>query len=179
MDILTIVGLVLRWAHILAATTLMGGAIFQRFALLPAAAELPVEAHEQLRTALRGRWSRLVMMSAGLLVLSGIVNFVLLVANFDLDKTQAAGRMYHMLFGIKFLIALIVLYIASLLAGRSAAADRARQNARAWLTLNLILATLVLCLGGMLRQAGRSPKADSARSSATSQLETHSVQTAG
>lgn len=180
MDILMIVGLVLRWAHILAAVTLMGGAIFQRFALLPAAAELPAEAHEQLRAALRGRWSRLVMMSAGLLVLSGLVNFGLLVANYDLDKSQFAGRLYHMLFGIKFLIALVVLYIASLLAGRSAAAERARQNARAWLTLNLILATLVVCLGGLLRQAGRSPKADApATSNSTSQIDYRAASTAG
>ena len=60
-------GLVLRWIHILAAIALMGGAVFQRFALMPAAAELPEEAHEQLRQSLRGRWSKLVMMTAGLL----------------------------------------------------------------------------------------------------------------
>lgn len=158
MESVMLLGLVLRWIHILAAIALMGGAIFQRFALLPAAATLPDDAHQKLRAELRGRWAKLVMMAAGLLVVSGFVNFGLLVVNYNLDKSELPGRLYHMVFGVKFLLALVVLYIASLLAGRSALAERARQNARGWLTLNLVLATLVVGLGGVLRQAGRSPK---------------------
>jgi hypothetical protein len=75
-----------------------------------------------------------------------------------------------MLFGIKFLLALVVLYIASLLAGRSAAAERARQNAKTLLTVNLALATIVVCLGGYMRTIDRTPKgtapANAAESSA-------------
>ncbi len=160
MDNVMLIGLVLRWLHVLAAVALMGGAVFQRFVLLPAAAELPDEAHDRLRAAVRGRWSRIVMMSAGLLVASGLINFVLLVVSYQLDRSVLPGRLYHMVFGIKFLLALIVLYIASLLVGRSALAERARQNARTWLTLNLLLATLVVCLGGFLRQAPRSLKGE-------------------
>jgi len=172
MSGLMLAGLVLRWIHILAAIALMGGAVFQRFALMPAAAELPEEAHEQLRQALRGRWSKLVMMTAGLLLLSGLANFGLLVASYTLDKTELPGKLYHMLFGVKFLLALVVLYIASLLSGRSELAQKVRQNARTWLTLNLVLATLVVCLGGFLRQATRTPKSEGTRpvSNATSRL---------
>jgi len=158
MEFAILIGLALRWIHILSAITLMGGAVFQRFVLLPAAAALPDDTQQKLRAELRGRWSKLVMMTAGLLVVSGLVNFVLLVVNCNLDKTEWPGRLYHMMFGLKFLLALVVLYIASLLAGRSALAERARENARTWLTLNLVLATLVVCLGGVLRQAGRSSK---------------------
>jgi uncharacterized membrane protein len=164
MDGMELAGLALRWIHILAAITLMGGAIFQRFALMPAAAELDDAAHDRLKAAVRGRWSKLVMMSAGGLLLSGLVNIGLLIANYTLAKP------YHMLFGIKFLLALVVLYIASLLAGRSAAAERARQNAKTLLTVNLALATIVVCLGGYMRTIDRTPKgtapANAAESSA-------------
>ncbi|MFM7071540.1 MAG: hypothetical protein ACKO38_07075 [Planctomycetota bacterium] len=152
MDALDLAGWALRWVHILTAITLMGGAIFQRFALMPAAAELDDAAHERLKAAVRGHWSKMVMMSAGGLLLSGLVNVGILIANYTLAKP------YHMIFGIKFLLALVVLYIASLLAGRSAAAERARQNARNLLTVNLVLATIVVCLGGYLRIIDRTPK---------------------
>ena len=158
MSGLLLAGMALRWVHILAAIALMGGALFQRLALMPAAAELPDDAHEQLRSALRGRWSKVVMATAGLLLLSGLGSFGLLVANYTLDKSELPGKLYHMVFGIKFLLALAVFYIASLLAGRSELAQKVRQNARTWLTLNLVLATLVVCMGGFLRQAQRIPK---------------------
>jgi len=152
MDGMDWVGLVLRWVHILAAITLMGGAIFQRFALMPAAAELDDETHNRLKAAVRGRWSKLVMMSAAGMLLSGLINVGILIANYKLEKP------YHAVFGVKFLLALVVLYIASLLAGRSAAAERARQNAKTLLTVNLVLATIVICLGGYLRIIDRTPK---------------------
>ena len=152
MNGLELAGLALRWIHILAAITLMGGAIFQRFALMPAAAELDDAAHDRLKVAVRGHWSKLVMMSAGGLLLSGLVNIGILIASYTLAKP------YHMIFGVKFLLALVVLYIASLLAGRSAAAERARQNAKSLLTINLVLATIVVCLGGYLRMIDRTPK---------------------
>lgn len=155
---MVVLGMILRWMHILSAIALMGGAIFQRMVLLPAAELLPNEAHEKLKAAVRGRWSRVVMASAGLLLLSGLANFGILIVAYQLDKSTLVGGKYHMLFGIKFLLALVVLYIASMLAGRSSMAERARQNARFWLSLNLVLATAVVCLGGILRQADRTLK---------------------
>lgn len=150
--------LVLRWLHVLSAIAMMGGAIFMRMALVPAAATLADDAHEQLRTALRARWAPVVMAAAGLLLLSGLANFGLTVAKFQFDKEVLPGRLYHMLFGVKFLLALPVLHIATLLVGRSETAQKARKNAKFWLTLNLVLATLVVCLGGVMRFAPRSPK---------------------
>lgn len=150
--------LALRWMHILSAIALMGGAIFMRMALLPAAAELADDAHERLRQALRARWSPVVMAGAGLLLLSGFASFGIYVVSYAFDKTEPLGKFYHMLFGLKFLLALPVLYIATTLVGRSESAQRMRSNAKFWLTLNLILATLVVCVGGLLRFAPRDLK---------------------
>jgi hypothetical protein len=63
-----------------------------------------------------------------------------------------------MVFGIKFLLALAIFALASLLAGRTAAAEALRKNARMWLNLNILLAVLVVCLSGVLRTAARTPK---------------------
>ena len=40
-----VLDLLSRWTHVGAAIVLMGGAIFTRFVLMPAAAELPEEQH--------------------------------------------------------------------------------------------------------------------------------------
>ena len=156
------VELILRWTHILAAIALAGGTIFRRFALLPAMAELPADARHQLGASLRGRWSKVVMISSGLLLISGLVNFMLIVTRFDIPKAAFPGSLYHMLFGIKFLLALVVFVVAALLTGRTALADRLRQNEKFWLSFNMFLAIVLVCLGGLLKVAERQPKSVSA-----------------
>lgn len=158
--------LVLRWMHILSGITLMGGALFQRLALMPAAAGLPDDAHDQLREAVRGRWARVVMSMSGMLLVSGLSSYVITTINYQFDKSELPGRLYHMLFGIKFLLGLVVLYLAAALSGRSAAAQRMRANAAKWLTLNLMLATLVVLIGGFMRYAPRSVKQPAANAAA-------------
>lgn len=148
-----------RALHIIAAVTLMGGAIFHRFALLPAAQTLSPEAHDQLRGQLRPLWAKLVMMSISMLLVSGLTAFVNNVVVYQFDKTQTLGKLYHMLFGVKFMLALVVFFLASLLSGKSEAAEKVRANAKFWLNVNLTLATVIIVLGGMMRFADRAPKA--------------------
>lgn len=156
MDGMQIVSLLLRLAHLMAAATLIGGTIFQLYALLPAAEQLPEEPHRQLKAGVIKRWKIWVMVAITFLLVSGLVNYVLYVKEFKLPST------YHMLFGVKFLLALVIFFIASLLTGRSPLAEKARQNAKTFLTINLILAILVVGIGGMMRnqQFLRVPKAN-------------------
>ena len=63
-----------------------------------------------------------------------------------------------MVFGVKFLLALAIFAIASLLVGKTPAAEALRKNARLWLNLNIVLAVLVVCLSGVLRTAEKTPK---------------------
>jgi uncharacterized membrane protein len=136
------ISLVMRWMHVLAAIALMGGAIFMRFGLHPSLAALGEDQQKALKAAVRGRWSKWVMGASAFLLISGAVNFALFMTRYNLEKP------YHMVIGIKMLIALAVLFIAATLVGRSANAEKFREKAVMWLNINLLLATIVVCLGG-------------------------------
>ena len=152
------IDLALRWAHILGAVTLVGGAIFWRFALLEASKSIADTSRDEFARQLRSRWSKVVMGSSALLLVTGLVNFMLVLQRFEFDKSAFPGDKYHMLFGIKFLLSLAVFMLSALLAGRTGAAESLRRNERKWLTINVILAVIVVCLGGLLRAAARHPK---------------------
>lgn len=137
--------LAFRWAHILAAITGLGGAIFIRYALTPVLATLPDDQRRSLHEAIRSRWAKFVHLSIGLLLITGLYNFMVVIGPSNVPK------IYHMIFGIKFLLALGVFFTASILVGRSGAAQKARQNPRMWLLLNISLAVSIVCLSGYLR----------------------------
>lgn len=145
--------IIFRLMHIFAAITAVGGIFFMRLALLPAVSELPQEARGQLHTALRARWSKIVMACILFLLVSGITNFVLIVKNKEIELASY----YHALFGIKFLLAMAIFFISSLLSGRTAAADRFRQNVRFWLTVNMLLAIALVAISAVLRSS-QTPK---------------------
>lgn len=144
----------MRWAHILAAIVMMGGAFYMRFTLVPSLSVLSDESRSALMSAIRGRWARVVMLSSGLLLLSGLFN-VMVLTKFDFSS-----RLFHPLLGVKILLAMIVFFLASALSGRSRLAERLRENLSFWLSLNLLLAVVVVCLAGVLRLIDRTPKAE-------------------
>jgi uncharacterized membrane protein len=152
MDAQYALGLVFRWLHILAAITAVGGAVFARFVVLPALAPLPSQDRELLHAAMRARWSKIVAAAIAFLLVSGLYNFMMIAIQYRLP------RWYHPVFGVKFLAALAIFAIASLLAGKSPAAEALRRNAKMWLNLNIALAVLVVCLSGVLRSAEKIPK---------------------
>jgi uncharacterized membrane protein len=134
--------LVMRWMHVLAAIALMGGTIFMRFGLHPSLAALGEEQQKALKAAVRARWSKWVMGASGFLLVSGIVNIVLFSQRYKLDP------LYHPLIGVKMLLGLAIMFFASMLVGRTANAEKFREKAVMWLNINLLLATIVVCLGG-------------------------------
>ena len=147
-----LLNLVSRWAHILAAITAVGGTIFARFVVVPALDPLPPEQRASIHAAMRARWSKIVAGAIFFLLASGLYNFMVIV------QTYTLPRWYHPVFGVKFLLALAIFAIASLLSGRTPAADKLRQNLRFWLNLNIVLAVAVVCLSGVLRTADKVPK---------------------
>ena len=147
------IDVILRLMHIFAAITAVGGIFFMRLALLPAVDVLPDEASKQLHTAIRARWSKVVMACILFLLVSGMINFINIVK--AKDEIELAPY-YHALFGIKFVLAMAIFFISSLLSGRSAAADRFRKNTRYWLTINMLLAIVLITISGVLRSS-KSP----------------------
>ncbi|MBI1903770.1 MAG: hypothetical protein HYS13_21920 [Planctomycetia bacterium] len=141
--------ILLRWLHILSAVAAAGGTIFMRVALLPAVAVLPDEQRKELHEAVRRRWAMVVMAAILILLVSGLANF------FTINRGLPAElkMVYHVLFGVKFLLSLVVFFIASALVGRSPALAAIRKNARVWLTVNLMLVVAVICIAGVMRVA--------------------------
>lgn len=144
--------LVLRWVHIFSAIALFGGGLYTRFVLLPAVETLGDEPRREFLAAVRSRWSRIVMVTSGLLLISGLVNYVLLRPTISPD-----AKFYHPVLGVKMMLALIVFFLAAALAGRSALAEKLRKNLRFWLSVTLLLGAVVVALGGVAKFAERVP----------------------
>jgi uncharacterized membrane protein len=139
-------GILFRWLHIVPAIVAVGGTIFMRMALVPAAAGLPDAARPAFHEAVRSHWARWVHAAILFLLVSGFYNFFTLNARYKLPLPA-----YHILFSVKLLLALAIFAIASLLSGRTAVAQRMRQNAPTWLNLNIALAVLLICISGVMR----------------------------
>jgi uncharacterized membrane protein len=154
MDPLT---LLLRWAHVLAAIAALGGLLFARFALVPAAEELGSETADRLHAGVRRRWLPWVIGSITLLLASGLTNYILLIRRVkDAPELWGGDWMrqtgYHALFGVKFLLALIVFYLASGLVGRGASTQWIRDARKQWLTVAVGLGVGVVLISGWMRQ---------------------------
>ncbi|HWB13726.1 MAG TPA: hypothetical protein VG826_31160 [Pirellulales bacterium] len=152
--------IVLRWMHILAAITAVGGTIFMRAALVPSVVVLADDERKKLHEQVRSRWVKFVMAAILFLLASGLYN---VLRRFNAGIPADFKRLYHGLFAVKFLLALAIFFLASALTGRAAALARFRQNAKFWLSVNLTLAVIVVCISGVLRfiPAEKTPPAAS------------------
>jgi uncharacterized membrane protein len=93
----------LRWLHIASMTTLLGGIIFWRLVLAPAGADDTRGAFtERIAAAFRP----LVLVSITGLIASGLINYL---------TAPGHSKFYHMLFGIKLLLALHVFAVSILI----------------------------------------------------------------
>lgn len=153
MEEVNITLLLLRWVHILAAMGAVGGALFMRLALLPAAdAALDEEVHAKFREAVRGRWARVVHICIALLLITGGVNFVL----FALPPNMQAMP-YHPIFGVKLLAAFAVFFLVSILVGRGTGFPSIRGNRARALSILIGLGVLIVLLSGLLNQIRTRP----------------------
>ena len=142
---ISLLALAMRWMHMLAAIVAVGGSIFIRFVLMPVADKaLSDEEHARLREPLMRRWKMFVHLCILLFLVSGFYNF---------GVAFAAGPPweYHMLFGIKFLLAIAVFFLAVALTSRKAWSQPMRDKPRRWLALLVLLAVLTVMVGGVLK----------------------------
>jgi uncharacterized membrane protein len=144
----------LRFLHVGTAVVLVGGSVFLRFVLMPAAtAVLPEEVHAQLRARVIETWKKFVHGGIALLLLTGAINYtrsILLIR----ETADHRDPLYHGVMGVKILLALGIFFIASVLVGRSPKFEGMRQNARFWIGVNVALAAVIVLLSGFLRVRG-------------------------
>lgn len=140
--------LVMRWMHILAAITAVGGSIFLRFVLIPAAERaLEDSAHAKLREMVIGRWQKLVHLCILLFLVSGFYNYLVITRH-----DHAGQALYHALFGVKFLLALGVFALAVALTSLKPWSQALRAKAKTWLAVLIVLATGIVLISGTMKQ---------------------------
>lgn len=134
-----------RVAHTSCAATMLGGLIYLRFVLAPAAAE----ADDPTSVAFAGRrrtWAGCVAVCTALLLASGIYNLLLFTKTYP-----GLPKLYHPLFGVKFLLALGVMAIAALLAGKTNLAQKVQGSMKRWSGIAIKLALAIFVISAMLR----------------------------
>jgi hypothetical protein len=142
------VSLVCRWLHVAAAIVALGGAFFTRLALIPAAkAELDEQVHQRLREALRRRWAAFVHGCVAVLLLTGLLNFWFLAL-----APRVEPMPYHLIFGVKFLLALFIFFVAEGLVGTDPGFVWMRRARAGWLTSMLVAGAGLVLLSGVLNQ---------------------------
>jgi len=138
-----------RIVHVGTAIVLIGGSAFMRFVLMPAAEGLADEDHEALKARLMRRWKFVVHGGIALLLASGLYNY--LAVAMKLHPTGGAHATYHMLIGIKILLALVLFVMAAALVGRAAVFEGLRANAHRTLVIMLVIASAIVAVSGYLR----------------------------
>jgi uncharacterized membrane protein len=143
--------LILRWLHIVSATLAVGVPIYFRFVVMPALATLDEDSRNRVTDALAKRWKMFVHILIVVFLATGLYNFLGIARwrgpEFDAD----AKRTYHMLFGIKLLIALVIFTLSSALVGRASIFAGIRNKAAMWWAILGLLGVVVVVLSGVMR----------------------------
>ncbi|VAX38221.1 hypothetical protein MNBD_PLANCTO02-3273 [hydrothermal vent metagenome] len=136
-----------RWIHIGTVIVLVGGSVFMRFVMLPAAAELPEEEHNALRGRIINRWKKFVHTGVLLIMISGMYNFMCAIPH------HRGQTLYASLIGIKIILAFVVFFLASALVGRSPKFEKMRKNPKKWLAVIITLAAIIVGISGYAKVA--------------------------
>ncbi len=141
MDTDIILPVLSRWAHIGCAIVLVGGSSFIWLVVQPVLGADNAELHGRLRN----RWKKFVHPGVLIFLVSGIYNLVQAIPNHKGDA------LYHSLIGTKFLLALVVFALASILVGNKPGTQKIRDNARKWLGISLLLAIVIVGISGFVK----------------------------
>jgi hypothetical protein len=114
------------------------------------------EKRAEVHQGVRSRWAMVVGIASGMLLISGIANLGL-ASRYTFDMPYDVLS-YSMLGGIKLILALPIFVLAALLMGKTNLAKKVQANAATVLNINLLLAVILVLIGGWLKFAKREPK---------------------
>mgnify|MGYP001184945029 CR=1 FL=1 len=138
--------LIVRWVHILCAVVVVGSIVFYMFAVVPASRKAFDDGMpDAFKMALMKKWK--------LLLPPPIIFFIATGMYYYLEVTRhlhEGQSVYHMLFGIKFLLALVVFALYITLTSTMKWSERLRDKKALWLLL-VGLVTAVVMIGGYMR----------------------------
>jgi uncharacterized membrane protein len=137
-----------RILHVGTAIVLVGGSIFLRFVLMPAASSLPDAEHEALRERLVGRWKLFVHIGVALLLVTGLYNYLLVTQPLHKGEGHA---LYHALLGTKMLLAFILFFLASVMVGKAKVFEKLRTGSHTTLLIMTLLALVIVSISGYVK----------------------------
>lgn len=138
-----LIGIISRVLHILSAIILVGGMFYIRSVLAPSGAEACFAGRRQV-------WAKWVGISTAFLLLSGVYNIILVFKQAKVDGIDIPMA-YHILLTVKLLLALLVMFISAILAGKTEAAERFRGNMRKWLNIGWLAAMAIVVVAAVMR----------------------------
>ncbi|HEV7279165.1 MAG TPA: hypothetical protein VGN57_03035 [Pirellulaceae bacterium] len=137
--------LVLRWLHILSACILVGGSFFMYFAWFPGLAQVSEAARGEALAKVRRGWAMWVGIASGLILISGFYNVAMASIRYDV------GPVYNGLVALKIVLGLALMFLASVLSGRSASAERYQAKGKLWSGVAVLLSVALVVAGGAMR----------------------------
>jgi hypothetical protein len=150
-----------RILHILGAIILLGGLFYLRAVVISVplphregAGEGSFTPADQQFGGRRAVWAMWTGIASLFLLVTGLWNYIQFIKTYELASS------YHMFAGLKMLLGLALFVLAAILAGRSTAAEKLRQNMRLWLNLCLAIGIITVAFGSVLRTYPHSPKID-------------------
>jgi len=143
-----------RVLHVLGSIVLLGGIFYLLAIISPRVAASGTRPDaDAWFGGNRAAWAKWVGIATAVLLATGLFNF------YSIVTTNQIATSYHMLVGLKILVALVIFFFAAILAGRTALADRFREKMRFWLAVTMCLGLLIVIIGGVMRSYPRTPKA--------------------
>ncbi len=146
---LAVFDVLIRVLHVGAAIIAAGGVFFQWWALHPTLANCSESQRTEFRNAIVARWWPVVAAVIFVLLLSGLLNFV--INKIPEYRDHASKGVYHGLFGLKFLAAMLAFHGAAVLALPGSRGERYRAKAAFWLQYLVVLFAIIITLGAILR----------------------------
>lgn len=138
--------LIMRWTHVICAIIVVGGLFYTRFVVAPALrSTLSDEDRARLHETLMNKWKPLLAMCMLLFLASGFYSY-LFVTRFD----HVEQPLYHALFGIKLLLAMLLFALAFVVSSTMDWSDKLRENRLMW-TLVVLVMFVVVLIAGFLR----------------------------
>jgi len=137
-----------HWVHLMAAITAVGGTICLVLSVIPAENQtLNDETRPEFQRVLRRKLTPLIHGSVALLILTGLVNLM----NASRSFAGHMSALYGLIFGLKFILAVILFGIAIALTISSEALARFHARRRFWLSINVLLGLVIVLLSAWLR----------------------------
>ncbi len=145
MDNIFWVDVVSRIVHLSTAICLVGGSVFMAFVLIPSSNTLESSVHQSLSQQVVGRWKKFIHIGILLFLVTGFYNYIRAMPLHEGDG------LYHALLGTKILLALGLMFLASVLVGRSPKFQVMRDNRSFWLKVVVLIAAVIVCISSFAK----------------------------